>query len=71
MTVSEIYDGESYNLSIRLGDPSESGGETTFSDGTTFKQRIVNRASPGALGDRITAGAFGEIFKLTIPPPAV
>jgi len=70
MTVSEIYDGESYNLSIRLGDPSESGSETTFSDGTTFKQRIVNKG-PGALGDRITAGSFGEIYKLTIPPPAV
>jgi tRNA A-37 threonylcarbamoyl transferase component Bud32 len=71
LTVSEIYDGESYNLSIRLGDPSESGSETTFSDGTTFKQRIVNKASPGALGDRITAGSFGEIYKLTIPSPAV
>jgi serine/threonine protein kinase len=71
LTVSEIYDGESYDLSFRLGDPSESGNETTFSDGTTFKQRIVNRASSGALGDRITAGSFGAIYKLTIPPPAV
>lgn len=67
LTVIEIYDGESYDLSFRFDDSFKLGEETTFSDGTTFKQRINARN----FGDKSKHGSFGDIYQLIIPPPAV